>query len=213
LEVYPDGSFELWRSVSVASQPATPVGRFQGQVPEGLFNALVRQASAAASAGDLTVVPPPDASLDHIQLAGAQARMGRHSQPEGPWGALVETLRQAIGSLTDQPVAALALHVSPLGNAAHLRHLGSENLRVDLRGLRVRAVLWNQRKKEGDWRWTGEGLEHPVEFEASPGWYVDLPFGHGFTITSGLVVAAYVTAALYDGNQLIQVSLESRSPG
>jgi hypothetical protein len=208
LTIFADGSFEMWRSVGAASQPPSPVGRFQGRVPGELFKTLEQQAAGAGTAGDLAVMPPPDAAIDRIQVAGAQASMGRHDQPAGPWGSLAETLRAALGVLTSQPAAALALQVSPSGTAARLVHQGSQRLRVDLRHLQVRAVLWNQRKKEGDWR---QQTSEAEIVEAGPGWSFDLLFAHGFTVAPGLAVAAYVTAGLFDGEQLVPVSLEARS--
>lgn len=208
LVIYRDGSFEMWRSIGAASQPPSPVGRFQGVVPAELFSALMAQVAAAEASGDLSVTPPPDASIDHIQLGKAQARMGLHDQPAGPWGFLAEALRQALGRLTDQPLAALGLQVSSTGDSAWLFHLGTQNLKVILRNLQVRAVLWNQHRKEGDWR---QNVNGPDAVDAQPGWSFQLPFEHGFEAAPGFVVAAYVTAALLDGDQLVPVSLEARS--
>lgn len=208
LIIYSDGAFEMWRSVGAASQPPSPVGRFQGQVPQVLFRQLSSQVAAAIAAGDLLVKPPPDASVDRVQLAGATAQMGHHDQPAGAWGFLIASLRQALGLLTDQPLAALALQISPSGDAARLIHQGTQTIQVRLKPLQVRAVLWNQYRKEGDWRATPDA---PETAEAGPGWSFELPFEHGFSMSSGQVVAAYVTAALFDGSRWVPVSLEART--
>lgn len=211
LEIFQNGEFEMWRSIGAASSPISPVGRFRGQVPAGLFEKLEALALAASQAGDLSVKPPPDASIDTIQLAAVQARMGRHEQPAGPWGQMVEILRGALGSLASQPWSALALEVSPDGASAHLRHLGSKALRLDLSKLQVRAVLWQQYRKEGDWRMSQKPDNLPGQLEVEPGWSVELPFKHGFDLSPGQVVAAYVTLSLFDGKLPVMVSLEARS--
>jgi hypothetical protein len=210
LNVYPDGSFEMWRSVGAASRPPSPIGRFMGRVPGDLLHTLTQLAQQAAVSGDLEVKPPPDASVDFIQVAGAKARMGRNEQLAGAWGELANALRQALGSLTDQPAAALALHIDPSGLSARLLSQGAERLRVALGDLQVRAVLWDKRQKQGDWRWKPDAAGLPGEVEARPGWSFELPFDHGFAAAPGMQVAAYVNAGLYDGDHRIPVSLEAR---
>jgi hypothetical protein len=211
LEIFQNGKFEMWRSVSAASSPISPVGIFRGQVPKNQFDHLEALARAAVQAGDLFIKPVPDASIDTIQLAEAQARLGRHDQPAGPWGELVEVLRQALGTLASQVWSALSLEVSPDGSSASLRHLGTDPLRLDLSKLQVRAVLWQQHRKEGDWRMAHRPAEMPGQMEVGPGWVLALPFEHGFEASPGQVIAAYVTLSLFDKRLPVMVSLEARS--
>jgi hypothetical protein len=211
LEVFENGAFEMRRSVGAASTPVSPVGLFQGQVPAGFFNELEGLVSAAGKAGSLNVVPVPDASIDSITIGAFQARMGRHDQPEGPWGQLVEALRTALGSLSNQVLAAISLEVSPQGTRARLQHLGSQPVQLDLSQLQVRAVLWQGFKKIGDWRPTSKPAGLPAKIEAASGWVFELPFTHGFDPEPGQEVAAYVVLTLFDGKKPVPVSLEARS--
>lgn len=211
LLVYPDGAFDMWRSISTASLPPSPVGQFRGQLPPALLAELQSHVASAARAGDMQVIPPPDAAIDCIQIPAAQATMGQHEEPEGSWGLLVSFLRSALGSLTDQPQAAVLLQVAPDGQSARLAHAGSAPLTLALNALSVRAVLWRGRKKEGDWYAPKDPGLPSDPITAQPGWVFDLPFGHGFSMQPEHVVAAYVTLTLYDAGQPVPVSLEARS--
>ena len=213
LEVFKNGEFEMWRSVSAASTPASAVGLFRGRVPDSLFHSLERLTLAAVQAGSLEIVPVPDASIDSIQIGNLDARLGRHDQPVGPWGQLVEVLRSALGTLADQAMAALYLDVSADGKKAQLRQQGAQSLRIDLSQLQVRAVLWRGRAKEGDWRLTQKPGDLLGQTEAAPGWVFELPFDHGFEVKAGQVVAAYVVLTLFDDQLPVPVSLEARSQG
>ena len=211
LEVFKSGEFTMWRSIGAASSPASPVGLFRGQVPADLFAELEALVSAAGRAGSLEVVPVPDASIDSIVLDAAQARLGRHDQPAGPWGQLAEVLRTALGILASQVLAAISLEVSPDGASACLRHQGTQPVRLDLSKLQVRAVLWQGFKKSGDWRMTHPPMGLPAQIEAAPGWDFELPFEHGFDPEPGQEVAAYVVLTLFEGQQPVPVSLEART--
>lgn len=211
LEIFDDGEFDMWRSVGAASQPASPVGLFRGKVSEGMFNELWALVQAADAAGDLAIKPPPDSSIDTIQLPHAQARLGRHAEPEGAWGYLAQLLRECLGALASHAFAALSMEVAPSGDLLYLRHQGTQPLSLDLGKLQVRAVLWQQRTKKGDWRMANPPATLPGRMEVGPGWEYELPIGHGFTVLAGQCVAAYVTLTLYDGKLPVMVALEARS--
>ena len=211
LEIFQDGAFKMWRSIGAASQPASPVGLFQGKVPTEQWERIAPLAAAAARAGSLEIVPVPDAAVDSIEIGSVQARLGQHDQPQGAWGQLAAALRDALGTLTSQAQAAISLEVSPDGRRASLRHLGTQPLRLDLSKLQVRAVLWQGYAKLGDWRPTGTAVELTGRLEAAPGWTLNLPFNHGFDPQPGQAVAAYVVLTLFDGQQPIPTSLEARS--
>ena len=211
LAIFKDGTFWMWRSVSVASQPVTPVGRFAGRLPGPLHQALLRLTETAEKAGPVSLTPPPDASIETLRLGGVQARLGAHQEPPGPWGELVSLLRRALSELAGQPVSAVDLVVSADAQAARLVHLGAEPIRLDLSSLQVRAVLWKGFRKEGDWRLAGRDPALPGQVEAAPGWSFNLPFNHGLALSPGRTIAAYVIFTLFDGKQPVQVSLEARS--
>ncbi len=237
LEISPDGTFAMWRSIGSASHPPSPIGRFAGALDPALVAQLRREVAAAAQAGDLNVTPPPDAAIETIEVGDVRARLGIHEEPAGPWGALTQRLRQLLRDLADYPQAAIALEVILGGQGARLVHRGEEPFHIDLRFLTTRAVLWHGFSVEGDWR-PSEGLgsaggdlmadlawspDLPVDYGldvaegeelvAGPGWSLDLPFDHGFDITQECEVVAYVTFEVHDGEEPITVSLQSPRAG
>jgi hypothetical protein len=207
LEIGDDGAFTLWRSVGSATDPPTPVGSFAGKLEARDRTAITKLADAARQAGDLNIRPKPDSSTETISLDGATARLGALDQPEEPWGPLITRLRELLGELTSKPRAALALEVTPDGTAARLVQQGSDSLELDLTKLTVRAVLWKEYDKRGDWH--AKDVSNPGRITADPGWSLDLPFDHGFHIGSGEEVVAYVTCSAFDGDQAILVALTS----
>ena len=211
LDIQDDGIFTMWRSVGWATNPATPVGRFAGRLSEGELTTLQREASSAAQAGDIQIMITPDAPVEAIQVGGAKAVLGANDQPGGAWGPLVEHLRRLLAELTASPRAAVSVQVSDDGKKARLVHLGDEPLRLDLSTLSVRAVLWEDYDRLGDWsappRAAGDG--HLSDVRAGPGWSVDLPFSHGFEVRPGSAVVAYVNFVAYDGHEPVAVSLQS----
>jgi hypothetical protein len=122
---------------------------------------------------------------------------------------LIEQLRHLLGDLTASPQAAIGLELLDGGRAARLVHQGSDNLRLNLSGLTVRAVLWEGYNKAGDWRASDLPAGATDQINAGPGWSFDLPFDHGFDIAAGQEVVAYVTFAAFDGEQAIPVALET----
>ncbi len=207
LDIDDDGSFSMWRSVPPAPLPA---GRFQGTLSGEDAEALAAEAAAAAAAGGLEVLPKPGAAIETYEVAGAKAKLGHHDEPEGPWGQLIEHVRDLSEDLTDQPRAAISVEVEPGGSAARLVHLGDEPLRLDLRDLSVRAVQWEQHQPAGDWR-SAEGHPGPsAQLTAEPGWRLDLPFDHGFSAAEGREIVAYVTLGAFDDDVAVHLSLTSR---
>lgn len=208
LEISEDGSFTLWRSVGWATHPPTPVGRFAGHLEPETHQAVRVAAVAAVAAGDLRLLPKPDAAIETVLVDSVRARMGTHEEPPGAWGTLMTHLRQLLGELTNQPQAALGLEVVDGGRSARLIHLGSQPLRLDFNDLTVRAVLWEGYRKVGDW-WAARGWRPSgsADVTATAGWSLALPFEHNFVVTEGREVVAFVTLTIYDGERRIPISL------
>jgi len=206
LQITGDAGFTMWRSVGAATYPATAIGHFAGTLASDILDALTKQCAAAAGAGNLTLTPKPDGAQETITVDSARASLGANDDPAGPWQPLVTHLRQLLGDLTAQPRAAIAVQVEPDGSSARLVHLGTEPIRLDLTALTVRAVLWRNYTTLGDWRAPNAGL--PGEITAVPGWSLDLPFDHGFTVPEGTSVRVYVTFGAFNGTVLVPVSVE-----
>lgn len=206
LQIADDADFTMWRSVGAATYPATAIGRFAGRLTSDVHEALAKECAGAAGAGNLTLTPKPDGALETITVDSVRASLGANDDPTGPWEPLVTHLRQLLGDLTAQPRAAIAAHIEPDGASARLVHLGTEQLRLDLTALTVRAVLWRNYTTLGDWRAPNAG--RPGETTAAPGWSLDLPFDHGFTIPEGTSVRVYVTFGAFNDAVLVPVSVE-----
>jgi len=203
------GHFRLWRSVSSAKWPPTAVGLFGGQLEDSELTKLQEMVQAAERLGDLEIIPPPGSAIERVTIgSGIHARLGIHNKPDGPWGSLLERLRQLLADLTAYPQAALKVTVTPDGRAAHLTHLGDQPLPLDLSNLTIRAVLWQEYQNLGDWRYSGPAT-WDNEIVAEPGWSLELPFAHGFKVQPATEVVAYVTTTIFDKQQPIPVGLES----
>lgn len=84
-------------------------------------------------------------------------------------------------------------------------------MHLDLRKLRVRAVLWLDGIPKGDWNAEEPHDEYLAEVTAQPGWTLDLPFEHGFKVDkagAGNRIAAYAEFEIIDDGWPIPVSLE-----
>jgi hypothetical protein len=206
LRITSEGAFTMWRSVGASTYPATAIGSFAGTLAPDVHEALAREGAAAVTAGNLSLTPKPDGALETITVDSARASLGANDDPDGPWQPLINHLRQLLGDLTAQPRAAIAARVEPDGASARLEHLGTEPLRLDLTALTVRAVLWQNYTTRGDWRAPNAGL--PGETTAAPGWSLDLPFDHGFTVQEGTSVRVYVTFGAFNDTVLVPVSVE-----
>jgi hypothetical protein len=209
LEINPDGTFSMWRSVGNATQPPAPIGRFAGQLEPQIQAELQQAAAKAVEAGNFKLTPPPGAATETITLDQVQARLGANDEPEGAWAGLIEQLRRLLGDLTASPQAAISLELLDGGRAARLTHHGPDALQLDLSGLTVRAVLWEGYNKAGDWRANELPAGATDNITAGPGWSFDLPLAHGFNIAPSQEVVAYVTFAAFDGEQAIPVALET----
>jgi hypothetical protein len=212
LTIDEQGVFSMWRSVAAAVFPPTAVGRFSGELSPDAAAALKKLAEAAAQAGDLQVLIPPDSAVERVAVSGvalgddAKASLGIHEEPGGAWGALLERLRQLLADLTAHPQAALKLTAD--GQTSCLTHVGDQPLQLDLSGLSVRAVLWTGHQNSGDWRYDGPATWEN-EIVAEPGWSLELPFAHEHKTGASAEVVAYVTLAAYDGRRRVPISLES----
>jgi hypothetical protein len=202
-----ESNFTMWRSVGAATYPATPIGHFAGTLDSETAQALTKEGASAVAAGNLSLTPKPDGSLESITVDSVRASLGANDDPKGPWQPLVSRLRQLLGDLTTQPLAAIAVRVQHDGAAAQLVHLGTEPLRLDLSALTVRAVLWQNHSVKGDWRAPNPGLSG--EISAEPGWSLNLPFEHGFDVPEDASVRVYVTFSILDSDNSLPVSVEA----
>jgi hypothetical protein len=210
LEIEPNGAYMMWRSVGSSSYPPVPIGRFSGELSADQLSELQAKVDAVKPIGKLEVTPPPGAAIEKIEgNKDLRLTCGAHDEPEGPWGELIEYVRELLDQLTESPQAVIALTVQQEGQKAQLTHRGSSPLRVDLSDLTVRAVLWEGYNNKGDWHWDKTGRELPSETTVNQGWSFDLPFGHGFEVASGQEVVAYVTFTAFDDKKPVPVMLES----
>lgn len=211
LEITADGNYKLWRSVSWTTYPPTPVGRFGGPLPGPLQAALDKAAQPALAAGNLELLPPPDAATETVALNDTTtAMLGTGTEVEGGWGPLLEQLREALGTLTAQPLAAVAVEIANDGRTARLVYRGTEPLFLNLTGLRVRATLWRAGMVAGDWQSDPAPANSAnAKIQAGPGWAFDIPLGHGFELDSGSHLIVTVNFQLYQGPVPTAVSLQN----
>ena len=210
LEIAENGDFTMWRSIGWATYPPTPIGRFGGQLDAGQRRHVQSLATTASARGELSRRITPDSPVETIDAGATTARLGAYDEPDGPWGELIETLRQWLHDLTAAPRAAIAIEVEPDGRSAHLVHQGTESLQVDMSELTVRAVLWGaDHAKAGDWHAPAEARSGQGTVEAGSGWSFDLPFSHGFNVEEGQEVVAYVTFGLLDGQTSVLVAAQT----
>lgn len=203
LEVADDGTFSMWRSVSMAAPLPSPIGRFAGHLPVPQLNALSAAAKRAAAEGSRTWLVSPDSAVDQFEVDGARATLGIHDPGEGAWEAFAALVRPQLTKLTASPLAAIALDVS--GNPALVHH-GREPLTLDLSDLKVRIVHWRDGQSVG--RWTGTETDKD-DVAAGPGWRLPLPFEHGFILEAGDRLSVQTTFAAFDGDRLVPVSLQT----
>jgi hypothetical protein len=201
------GRFTLWRTVSSATYPPTPIGSFAGELPAAEWDELREMITAAVEEGDLQRQIAPDSPIETIRAGDVTARLGIHDEPEGAWGAVIARLRDLLRQCTGQPAAALSLTVSSDGKRATLKRLGTETLDVDLSWSTVRAVLWEEEwQNKGSW---SDAVEDGPAEETEEGWSYELPFGHGFTPEQNQQVVAYLTMKVRRDGTEVDASLES----
>jgi hypothetical protein len=204
LTVAADGTFTMWRSVSMASSLPSPIGSFAGRLDEANLAEIVTAAEAAAAEGSRTWTITPDSPVDVIEVDGANGTLGLHDGGEGAWAVLAALARPLLGTLTAQPLAAVALDLE--GGAA-LTHLGAAALRLDLSALAVRVDQW--RDGEFQHRWTAAPGDLGV-VEAGPGWRLALPFDHGFALGPADRLLVHASFAAHDGSRLVPVGLQTK---
>jgi hypothetical protein len=204
LDIADDGTFQMWRSVSTATLPATPIGRFAGYL-SGAQRTLLDEASRGATGeGSREWSLLPDSPVDRLQLDGVTATLGIHENGDGAWAAPIRLVRQLLVDLTDSPAAAIALE----GDSARaaLVHRGGNPLRVDLSNLSVRAVHW--RGSDSQATWATDASYSTGEVIAEPGWRLALPLDTGFELQPGDRVVIRATFAAHDGEQMVPVSVQ-----
>lgn len=202
LKIAEDGSFSLRRSVSTASTPPSPIGRFGGKLPVERWDELDAAAQKAAAEGSRSWVALPDSPVDRVQVDAAEATLGMRDSAEGAWGELARRLRPMLHDLTSSPRAAIALEVA---DGARLVHLGQEELEVDLSKLALEAVQWRGDDAEARWEARPAALGG---LTVGPGWTQELPFDHGFDLQEGDRISLLVTFDGRAGRRWIPVSLQ-----
>ncbi len=204
LEIQGDGTFRMWRSVSLASGLPSPVGRFSGVLPADTLAVLRRAASAAAKDGSRSLTVSPDSPVDVLEADGASITLGMRDPGIGAWKDLAALVRPLLKQLTDHPEAAMAIEID--GSGARLEHRGTETIDVDLSALQVRAVHWRGDQSEG--RWTADGAPGNAT-TAGPGWTFELPFNHGFDLEPGDRIVVYALFSLKNGDAFVPVSIQT----
>lgn len=206
LDVSPDGSFRLWRSVVRDTSPPV-IGAFAGALEAAERQALELAVRACRSASAVDLAPPAGAAVEKVDVAGRRSTWAEDASPPEPWGTLAVRLRALVTSLTRHPVAAVALEHD--ATTARLRHIGVEPLELDLsQGVTVRAIRWVDALPAGEWRAPAEG---PGSVSAAAGWSFELPFAHEHGPAE--VITAGVDGVLaFDGQFWLACSLESPAP-
>ncbi len=204
LEVEDDGRFRLWRSVAMAVELPSPVGRFGGTVAAARLARLRAAAADSANEGMRTWLVTPDSPVDRLGVDGVTATLGMRDGGEGPWAELAALLRPLLKELTSSPLAAIALDAGSDGAA--LVHAGDETIGLDLRALNLEATLWRDGDSAAHW----SAPDHDLgEQEAGPGWRFQLPFDHGFEVTTGDRIAVSVSFELRDGERVVGAKLQT----
>ena len=123
LEVSPDGSFTMWRTIARAFDPPTPVGRFAGTIDPDTLERLRAATEDAERAGDLTEELPAGSAVEETAVGKRRATLPHTASPDGPWGQLLRRVRPLLVELTASPQAAVGLR---LGDELRLVQLGAE---------------------------------------------------------------------------------------
>ncbi len=208
LEIDPDGTFRMRRTVGPATRPATAVGRFGGVLPAAHRKVLVDLAARLEGAPAERHPLPMDASIDELTIDGAG---GTAVGPAGitfggAWGELAGVLRGMLVDLAADPVAAIAL-VSHDGGLL-LEHQGSEEL--DLVATELVVSLGSMAPPA---RVPGAAItpgSSGSTFRAGPGWAVRLPVA----LPASAVPAIRVEGLLVgDGTLWRPAVLELERPG
>ena len=188
LEVEGD-AFRLWRSTGVAV-----VGRFAGTLPSDTARDLGAAASGARGIDPPTPEASPGAPSETVAIDDVSLRGDLEDLP-GPWGAVVERLRDLLERLIDSPEAAIALELDGDGRGASLVHRGRAPIEVDLSEARVSVHAWQgYYEPAGSWKRGPLALDAPGT--AEPGWRVALPFEHDLELGPDRTLQVEVDFAL-----------------
>jgi hypothetical protein len=189
LAVWPD-RFEARRSVA-----GSRIGSFAGQLDATAMRELHDHIDALAGYDDIVIQTPMDGATESIQVDdGHTARLGSNEDVDGPWGALLRTVRRLLdGPVLESPRAAVALAVA--ARSAQLSHIGEQPLEVDASSVTVRVA-----RLDADGliqaRWQGSATTPGAEdtrgsragrtwTEAGTGWTTEVPFDHGIDLAHG----------------------------
>lgn len=195
LEVGDDGAATLWRSAGWATDPPTPVGRFDGTEPVASFDQPTE---------DLELLPPPGSPLDIITLGSVSAVLGRHQDAAGPWAGVVQTARRLLVDLTTSPVAGLDLRADDEG--LRLVHVGVSPVALHGGGAYARAERVDEMGSIlAEWEVELTGL--PAE--VGPGWSASVELAPEATRATGRL-RGFAFLRLSDGSTRRPVSLTTR---
>ncbi|MHB8625897.1 MAG: hypothetical protein ACYDBJ_17765 [Aggregatilineales bacterium] len=209
LTIEDDGSFSLWRSISWAVYPPTPVGRFAGKLSAAMLERLKQASAAASQSGNIHLISRPGNAIQTIELGKVRGEVSANDDAPGAWGTLITLLSDLARDLTAHPVAAIALEVADEGKSARLVHRGKQPLKLDLTGMTLHADLFRPKTYETVKGWNARKMATPGIVTVAAGWTFDLSFDHNFKIATGLVVQAKAEFTIFDGDQAVPVSVES----
>jgi len=199
-----DGSFEAHRTLG-----GRRIGRFAGTLPSATLQALRREVAAVAEAASLDIPTPRDGATEVVTIGRKdRARFGSNERPPKPWAALVKRLRDVLrDDVVEDPVAALeAVDLGPAG--VGLRHLGTEELGVDLSRGSFRATRLDARQvpvaqatgplvAAGTSAGGGSGWQ-----TVGPGWSVELPLGDAGAPAADTSLQVLVFLTIRDGDAI-----------
>jgi hypothetical protein len=176
LEIADDGGFVLWRTVGTATQPPTPVGRFEGHLSASDLDAAKAAVDAATTGTSPASAGPahPGSSFDRLDINDVRAEVPAGAAVEGDWATAVDLARRLLHDLTAAPTAAVALDAS---DGLRVVHVGTEPIELDLSELVVRAARLEDGAAVEHWEQACSG---PFSVTAAPGWDFALPFEHDF---------------------------------
>ncbi len=186
LAIREDGGWSMWRTMG-----GSRVGAFRGRLSPGDQGRLRAAIDGVADGTDPVPSRPPRPDSAHEAFTAGERRLDvpAGSTVAGAWAPLARLLRGWSESLTDQPVAALALEAADASGPPRLVHLGSEPLRLWPAGVRVDVYARDEdgviRDRASGGALDEDDLPHGTPVEAAAGWSLELPAGRPLTIPEG----------------------------
>ncbi len=205
LDVDPDGSWRVWRSVGQA------IGRFGGSGDAAAAGQRIVMLAEAAT--DTDPPGPGDASADTtwdtIEVGSTSLRLPYRAAPDGPWGELLAACRGLLDDAIASPKAAIGMTLMA-PDRVRLEHRGDEPLPIELGAASVEATAWTA---DGAFIASGSGRVAADHVDAGPGWAIDVDLD-GIDASAGGQPVVFVSFVANDGGVFIPVVLSAgRAPG